>query len=348
VSDRQALKLSVYFGERSRAHSRLVSDELLDLYERRRVRLSIVLRGAQGFGAKHRLRTDRLLTLSEDLPVLAVAVDERESIETLAEQAAELLDSGLITVERAEFLSGSSSLSMDGANETLKLNVYVGRHERVDGVPAFVAVCQLLYERGVSGATVLLGVDGTSYGHRRRARFFARNQRVPLTILAVGDSGNIFAGAQELRRMLPDALLTIERVRVCKRDGKLLQGPHAAEPTAHSGSLQRLTIVTSEAAMHEGKRPLHTELLWRLRATQLAGATSLRGVWGFHGDHMPHGDRLLSLRRHVPIVTTVIDTPGRLAQAFNLVDELTHERGLVTSELLPANMAPSCGCSSVG
>lgn len=351
MSDRQAaLKLSVYFGERSRSHGRLISDELLDLYERRRVRLSIVLRGAQGFGAKHRLRTDRLLTLSEDLPVLAIAVDEREPIETLAGEAADLLDAGLITLERAEILAGPSRVRSDDANQALKLNVYVGRHQRVDGAPAFAAACQLLDERGVSGATVLLGVDGTRYGHRRRARFFARNARVPVAVLAVGESSTILAGAQELQRVLPDALLTIERVRVCKRDGKLLQTPHAAEWTggASTDALQKLTIVTSEAAMHEGKRPLHAELLLRLRATQLAGATSLRGIWGFHGEHAPHGDKLLSLRRHVPIVTTVIDTPEQVARAFEIVDELTRERGLVTSERLPANMASSRGCSSVG
>lgn len=351
MSDRQALKLSVYFGERSRTHGRLVSDELLDLYERRGVRISIVLRGAQGFGAKHRLRTDRLLTLSEDLPVLAVAVDERESIEALASEAAGLVGHGLVTLERAELLAGSPDGRADeDPKEMLKLNVYVGRHERVDGEPAFAAVCRLLYERGVSGATVLLGVDGTRRGQRERALFFARNERVPVTILAVGASRGIRASAEELQRMLPDALLTIERVRVCKRDGKLLQSPHQAEPSGRisGATLQKLTIVTSEATLHHGKRPLHTELLLRLRAARAAGATSLRGMWGFHGDHAPHGDKLLSFRRHVPIVTTVIDAPERIARAFALVDELTKERGLVTSELVPANMASSRGCSSVG
>ena len=33
------------------------------------------MRGVEGFGAKHHLRTDRLLTLSEDLPLVSVAVD---------------------------------------------------------------------------------------------------------------------------------------------------------------------------------------------------------------------------------------------------------------------------------
>ena len=33
-----------------------------------------------------------------------------------------------------------------------------------------------------------------------------------------------------------------------------------------------------------------------------------RGIWGFHGDHAPHGDRLLQLGRHVrPARETVLD-----------------------------------------
>ena len=74
------LKLTTYFGERDRTEHHLVADELLDLYERHEIQASVLLRGIEGFGAKHRLRTDRLLTLSEDLPVVSVAeggIDDR-------------------------------------------------------------------------------------------------------------------------------------------------------------------------------------------------------------------------------------------------------------------------------
>ncbi len=76
-----ALKLTTYFGERSRARGNLLADELLDIYARRQVRASVLLRGVQGFGAKHRRRSDRLLTLSEDLPLVSVAIDTAERIE---------------------------------------------------------------------------------------------------------------------------------------------------------------------------------------------------------------------------------------------------------------------------
>ena len=41
---------------------------LLDLFARHGCEASVLLRGAEGFGAKQRLQTDRLLSLSEDLP----------------------------------------------------------------------------------------------------------------------------------------------------------------------------------------------------------------------------------------------------------------------------------------
>lgn len=343
----EALALTVYFGERSRTQGRLVADELLELFGRRRLHASVLLRGAQGFGAKHRLRTDRLLTLSEDLPAVAIAVDARPAIESLIGEVKPLVPSGLLTLEGVEMVTvpgRATDLKSGDPRDALKLTVYLGRHERLNGEPAFAAICRMLYEDRLDGATVLLGVDGTRHGHRRRARFLARNAHVPTVVLAVGAPEPMRSALDRIQRALPTALLTTERVLVCKRDGALMARPDEhLEPTSPSAGgepLQRLTVVTSEAATHAG-RPLHIELVERLRRAGAAGATSLRGVWGFHGDHEPHGEKLLSLRRHVPIVTAVVDTPLRVAALFPIVDEMTAERGLVTSEVVPANIALS-------
>jgi PII-like signaling protein len=92
-------------------------------------------------------------------------------------------------------------------------------------------------------------------------------------------------------------------------------------------------IYTSEVVRHQGQ-PVHRAIVRRLRSAGLSGATTLRGIWGFHGDHAPHGDRLLQLGRHVPAVTIVIDTPERIARAYSVIDDLTSERGLVTCETI--------------
>ncbi len=209
----------MYFGERSRTGSTLLADALLDMYGRRRTRLSILMRGAQGFGAKHRLRTDRLLTLSEDLPAVAIAIDTRERIAALRHDVQALIDKGLVTLGRTCLVDDRQLPdALTEGDETLKLSAYVGRHERIGSRPAFAAICELLYEQGIAGASVLLGVDGTRDGHRERARFFARNERVPLMILAVGDGARLIGCVAELQRLQPSALFTLERMRVCKRD----------------------------------------------------------------------------------------------------------------------------------
>ncbi|HEX5299561.1 MAG TPA: DUF190 domain-containing protein, partial [Streptosporangiaceae bacterium] len=174
--------------------------------------------------------------------------------------------------------------------------------------------------------------DGTAHGQRERAAFFSRNAEVPMMVIAVGPGEQIGRVLPELGGLLRRPLLTLERVQVCKRDGRLLAAP-AARPGA--SPWQKLMIYTSEATQCHG-HPVHRAIVRRLRSAGISGATTQRGVWGFHGDHPPHGDRLFQWGRHVPAVTIVVDTPERIAAAFAVIDELTSERGLVTVEDIPA------------
>ena len=287
--------------------------------------------------------TQRLLTLSEDLPLVAVAVDTRQRIEGALQDVAALATHGLVTLERARLLTeqvGRVRLPEDLAEAT-KLTVYLGRGGRVARRPAFLEVVDLLRRHRVAGATVLLGVDGTAHGVRQRARFFGRNVGVPLMLIAVGAGVAIAGALPELGAMLDRPLLTLERIRVCRRDGHRLAEPEPlpdADP-AGLGVWQKLMVYAGEEAEHQG-HPLYVQLARRLLGAGAAGATALRGVWGYHGDHRPHGDRLRSLRRRVPVLTVVVDTPTRIRRWFAIVDELTDQTGLVTCETVPAVHAP--------
>jgi PII-like signaling protein len=338
-----ALKLTTYFGERDRGGGAFLADALVDLYARHRLRASVVMRGVEGFGVKHHLHTDRLLTLSEDLPIVSVAVDERPRIEAVLGDVVALSGDGLITLER------TAATIADGGDAT-KLTLYVGRGERAGGRPAHLAIVEALRRHGVAGATVLLGVDGTVRGVRRRARFFGTNAHVPLMIIAIGASAPIAAALDELRGLLDDEpLYTLERVRVCKRDGQQLATPPTVAESDPSGLAvwQKLMVYCGEQSRHDGE-PLYEALIRGLRGAGAAGATALRGIWGYHGDHAPHGDTLWQLRRRVPVVTVVVDTPERIRRWFAIVDELTDQTGLVTSEQVPALRATGPGVARGG
>ena len=345
------LKLTTYFGERDRLGSRFLADAFVDIYARHRLQTSLVMRGVEGFGAKQHFHTDRLLTLSEDLPLVAVAVDTRTRIEAALHEIQDLRFDGLVTLERARMLTGElEAVELpDALHEATKLTVYVGRHERIDGRPAYQAVVDLLHQRGIAGATVLLGVDGTAHGARERARFVGRNEGVPLMVISVGDGHRIASALPELSAGLARPLITLERIRVCKRDGVKLAEPRHVSETDPSGLgiWQKLMVYSGEQSRHRG-RPLFHELVRALRAAGAAGATSLRGIWGYHGDHAPHGDAFWQLRRRVPVLTVIVDTPDRIRDWFAIVDDLTDETGLVTSELVPAYRATGPGIQRGG
>ena len=333
------LKLTAYFGERDRVGRGFLADAFSEIYARHGLQVSLVMRGVEGFGAKHQLHTDRLLTLSEDLPLVAVAVDTRARIEAVLADVEALRFGGLVTLERARMLTGAvaaGSLPAQ-AHEATKLTVYVGRQERIGQRPAYEAVVELLHDHGVAGATVLLGVDGTVEGLRRRARFFSRNVRVPLMIVAVGEADAIARALPPLGTALARPLMTLERVRVCKRDGvKLAEPPRLPDADATGlGVWQKLMLYAGEQSRHTG-HPLHSQVVRALREAGAAGATSLRGIWGYHGEHEPHGDSFWQLRRRVPVLTLVVDTPARTRRWFDIIDRLTDETGLVTSEIVPA------------
>jgi PII-like signaling protein len=232
-----------------------------------------------------------------------------------------------MTVERALMLSGREVIDElpYWTDQATKLTLYLSRHEKVGRTPAFAVICELFQQRGVAGASTLLGVDGTARGRREQARFFARNAEVPVMVVAVGTGESIAGALPDALALVDRPLATFERVRVCKRDGQLIGRPHSRD--------NKLTIFTSESQLHHG-RPIHRVIMRRLRESGAGGATTVRGIWGYHGDHAPHGDRSLQIGRRVPTLTTVIDTPERIVESFAIIDEVTEEHGLVTSEVI--------------
>lgn len=320
--------LTAYFAERQRSRGRFLADALLEVCAREHVAASICLRGIAGFGTTHVLRTDRSLTLSEDPPVTVTAADRPERIRALADAVVELPARGLITLERSWVAPGAPP-----GDEAVRLSLLLGRKQQVAGAPGFVTVCEILHRRGFVTADVFLGVDGVVAGQRRRARFFGHNTDVPVLVTGVGARAQAVAAIDELVTLVDTTPISIAPVVVCKVEGRTV-----ADPPGNWRS-HKLTVHTNEDSRDDG-RPVHRELTARLRATDhAAGATTLRGLWGFRGGQRPHGDRVLQIGRHVPVTTTLLGTGSKLADDYAVVDRVTAEHGVVTCEPVPALIA---------
>src|SRR3954464_4217384 len=140
------LKRTTYFGERDRADGGFLADALTAIYAEHELQTSLVLRGVEGFGAHQTMRSDRVLSLSEDLPVVSVAVDRRSRIEAALRDVEALARKGLVTLERARLLTSPAEASEPPAGAA-KLTVYIGRQERIGRRPAYEAVVALLHRR---------------------------------------------------------------------------------------------------------------------------------------------------------------------------------------------------------
>lgn len=336
------IKLTTYFEERDRSGDRLLADALFDVYERHRMRTSVLLRGALGFGRRHELHSDRLLTLSESLPAVSIAIDTRDRIEQALGDVLEVTSHGMITLERAQLALGDDLLRLDigAVKGAVKLTIYGGRSVRSGGRAGYVAAVDRLRDAGATGASVLLAVDGTLHGERQRARFFARNANVPLMLLAIGSGEALSRALPDVADLIAEPVVTVERVQICKAHGATLGRPRSVPAQDESGLpiWQKIMVHAEEQAKFDG-RPLYLEIVRRLRLADAAGVTVLRGVRGFYGDLPAFADSVLAMRRNVPVHVVAVDSPEAVQRWWPIVDELTSTSGLVTSELVPASHA---------
>ena len=68
-----------------------------------------VLRGPMGFGANSRVHTAKILCLSEDLPIIIEIVDSKEKIDELTPHIDEMVQEGLVTLERVQVIKYSAN-----------------------------------------------------------------------------------------------------------------------------------------------------------------------------------------------------------------------------------------------
>ena len=94
-----ATRLTIIVGESDQWHHHPVYVEVVHRAHAAGLAGASVVRGIEGFGATSLVHTTRLLSLSQDLPVVIVIVDEAERIEAFLPQLEELVTGGLVMLD---------------------------------------------------------------------------------------------------------------------------------------------------------------------------------------------------------------------------------------------------------
>lgn len=99
-----ALRLTVFVGEDDTWHHKPLYHEIVHRAHAAGLAGASVLRGIEGYGASSRIHTTRLLSLSEDLPVGVIIVDQEDRIRAFLPQLDELVAEGLVIIDPVEVI----------------------------------------------------------------------------------------------------------------------------------------------------------------------------------------------------------------------------------------------------
>ena len=97
--DGPAQRLTIVVGESDVVGHRPVYSEIVHRAHAAGLAGAAVFRGIEGFGASRQIHTNRLLSLSEDMPVSVVVVDTPERIAAFLPEVEALVTEGLVVVD---------------------------------------------------------------------------------------------------------------------------------------------------------------------------------------------------------------------------------------------------------
>jgi PII-like signaling protein len=100
----EQVMVRIFFGESDRWKHRPLEAALLERLRTEGFAGATVFRGVAGFGANSVIHTTHLLELSADLPVVIEVVDTEEHVERLLPILEEMVDDGLVTMEKVRVL----------------------------------------------------------------------------------------------------------------------------------------------------------------------------------------------------------------------------------------------------
>lgn len=95
-------RLTVFIGEYDRYHHRSLADAILEMARQEGLAGATLVRGIEGFGPGGRLKTTRLLSSSDDLPIVIEIVDHAHRIDRFVPILERMIEEGLVIVEDVE------------------------------------------------------------------------------------------------------------------------------------------------------------------------------------------------------------------------------------------------------
>lgn len=96
--------MRIHIGESDKWHGKSLYEAIVQLLRKESFSGVTVLRGVAGYGGSSVYHTDKILRLSQDLPIIVEIVEAQERIEKILPQLDDMVEGGLITLEKVRFI----------------------------------------------------------------------------------------------------------------------------------------------------------------------------------------------------------------------------------------------------
>ena len=96
--------MRIHIGESDRWEGKLLYEALIEMFRREGFSGVTILRGVAGYGSSSRVHTEKILRLSQDLPIVVEVVENSERIEQILPRLDKMVFGGLVTLEKVRVI----------------------------------------------------------------------------------------------------------------------------------------------------------------------------------------------------------------------------------------------------
>ncbi|MGH9360126.1 MAG: DUF190 domain-containing protein [Terriglobia bacterium] len=96
--------MRIHIGESDRWRGKLLYEAIVELLRREGFYGATVYRGIGGYGSSSRYHTEKILRLSQDLPIVIEVVEYEDRIRGILPKLDEMVGGGLITLEKVHVI----------------------------------------------------------------------------------------------------------------------------------------------------------------------------------------------------------------------------------------------------
>jgi uncharacterized protein len=222
-----AKKVSIYVGQDHQYRGESVYAAILEFLFYHKVSGASVTRGIAGFGADHHMHTDRILVLTENLPMKVEFIETPEKVEELLPKLHEMVGTGLIEIQDTTIVKPSESANQAARREStppLKregkaklMRIFIGENDKWNGKPLHKVLIECMRTNDIAGVTVYQGILG--YGANRRihkdsALHLSHDRPIMLSVVDTEDRLRSFLAV--LDDMVQQGLVVLSDVDVIK------------------------------------------------------------------------------------------------------------------------------------